>query len=97
MANETKTAWRPCIGCGDCCRSNGAIPPFEVVDGEVGECDLSVPYHLLVAHENLVSMIGDQSRWDPEDHPCVFLASTNGCAIHDNKPAICRGFDCDEQ
>ena len=73
-----------CNKCGQCCISNGLIPPW--LPGEESE-----PW-LICLVSSLRKHFGDVA----EDYPCVFLTDNLGCAIHDvAKPLVCRDFLCE--
>jgi hypothetical protein len=72
-----------CSGCGECCRSNGLIPPL-LLDEESPEW-LST----------LVGNLRKHFKTIAAEYPCVFLTPDNRCAIHEmERPAVCREFTC---
>ena len=73
-----------CKRCGMCCLNNGLIPPL--IPNEVAPPWLAA----------LVNGLRREFAGEAEEHPCVMLGDDGvTCAIHQDKPAVCRGFACD--
>lgn len=65
-------------GCGECCSRFLPLADFEV---------------------RRLSQLGDMTAGHPKydgaiDMTCPFLDSDRNCAIYDDRPIICRAFDC---
>ena len=71
-----------CRKCGECCRLNGLIPP--VLEHDTG------PDWLL----SLVQILREHTTDIAGDRPCMFLTRDNRCAIYNDRPNVCREFDC---
>lgn len=76
-----------CKKCGQCCRSNGLIPPL------VAGRDESAEWLWLLVHF-LQKEFAKGCR--SEDYPCIFLTTDMRCAIHEmpERPMICQEFSC---
>jgi len=73
-----------CLRCGNCCRSNGMVPPF---------LDESYPEWIRAIHDALVA--GCPHGLIPEHGQCVFIElDGRGCAIYADRPEVCKKFEC---
>ena len=73
-----------CERCGKCCKANGLIPPL--LPGE----DAPLWLHALV--DGLRDRLGKEAEYYSS---CVFLTGDRRCAIYEDRPVVCRDFDCE--
>lgn len=91
----------PCKGCTACCRGFQAICLFPE-EGDIVENYDTMPFIERVKMESnglpLPAWLPDQ--WKTlqmikfkENGDCIYLGE-HGCTIYDNRPILCRSFDC---
>lgn len=83
---NTEAAKVACSRCGQCCITNGLIPPLMP--------DEEAPQWLTCLVRRLRTEFGAIA----ENFPCVFLTDTCQCAIHDMaRPSVCVDFACETE
>ena len=82
-----------CQQCGQCCVSNGFLPPYTSENATTDRDKESRPEWFDAFRRAAIDIIPVEVY---ESLPCMFLHERK-CLVHDHKPAVCREFggeDC---